>query len=91
MGRTLLHGLLKLIVVSVSKLLRYLASKGIKLSFTLNFVLKRADDLETISLSTCFDLLQKFEASCIVIVPELVRHNRDIINILLTSSSRSVL
>ena len=47
------------------KFLTYLASKGLKLSFTLNCVLKRANDLKTIFKLTpfAFDLLQKFEAA----------------------------
>ena len=73
MGRTLLHDPLKFKVVSVAKLLRglsqkllnYLARKGLILSFTLNCVLKRANDLKTISnllllLSTCFRNLKPF-------------------------------
>ena len=69
--RTLLHGPLKFKVVSVAKLLRdlspkllYLASEGLKLSFTLNCMLKRANDLKTRFKLTpfAFDLLQKFEA-----------------------------
>ena len=96
-GRTLLHGPLRFNVISVAKLLRdlspkllnYLASKGLKLSFTLNCVLKRANDLKTISnwlvlLSTCFRNLKPF-----LMVRNRSRtrqtHNRDIINILLTS------
>ena len=67
-GRTLLHGPLKFKVFLVARLLRdlchqifttYIAKKSLKLSFTLNCVLKRANDLKTISnwrvlLSTCF-------------------------------------
>ena len=85
-GRTLLHGPLKFKVVSVAKLLRdlsgqnflpYLASKGLKLSFTLNCVQKRANELTTISnwlvlLSTCFRNLKKFLMN--KIVPKPVRH-----------------
>ena len=56
-SRTLLHGPLKFKVVSVAKLLRDVSPKGlnlvskysIKLTFTLNCVLKRANDLKTIS------------------------------------------
>ena len=56
-GRTLLHDPLKFKVLFVAKLLRdlwpkilkFLASEGLKLSFTLNCVLKHADDLKTIS------------------------------------------
>ena len=74
-GRTLLHGLpkwnLKLIllpnccVIYRQNFLNYLASKGLKLSFTLNRVLKRTNDLKTISnwlllLSTCFRNLKPF-------------------------------
>ena len=71
-SRTLLHGPLKFKVLFVTKLLRDLspnfltliASKSLKLSFTLNCVLKSANDLKTISnwfvlLSTCF---RNFEA-----------------------------
>ena len=54
--RTLMHGPLKFKVVFVAKLLRdlspnfltYIASKSLKLSFTLNCVLKRANDLKAI-------------------------------------------
>ena len=56
-GPTLPRGPLKFKVVSVAKLLRdlspkllkYLVSKGLKLSFTLNCVLKHFNDLKTIS------------------------------------------
>ena len=42
----------------------YIANESLKLSFILNCVLKRANDLETIIKLICFalDLLQKFEA-----------------------------
>ena len=66
-GLTLLLGPLKFKVLFVAKLLRDLSpdflnfnsNKSLKLSFTLNCVLKRANDLKTISnwfvlLSTCF-------------------------------------
>ena len=72
-GRTPPHGPLKFKVVCVAKLLRdllpqflnYLASKGVKLSFTLNCMLERSNDLKTISnwlilLSTCFRNLKPF-------------------------------
>ena len=102
-GHTLLLGPLKFKVVFVAKLLRdlspkllnYLASEGLQLSFTLNCVLKRANDLKTISnrlllLSNCFRNLKPF-----LMDRNRSRtrqtHNRDIINILLTSSSQPVL
>ena len=72
-GRTLLHGPLKFNVFFVAKLLRdlyrqiflsYIATKSLKLSFTLNCVLKRANDLkyDFKLIRFAFDLLQKFEA-----------------------------
>ena len=70
-------------------------NNGLKLCFTLNCVLKRANDLKTISnwivlLSTWIRNLKPF-----LVNGNRSRnrqtHNRDIINILLTSSSRSVL
>ena len=70
-GRTLLHGPLKFKFVSVAKLLcdlspkllNYLASKELELSFTLNCVVKRANDLKDFKLTPfAFDLLQKFKA-----------------------------
>ena len=103
--RSLLHGPLKLFFVVVAKLLGDLSpiflnltNKSLKLSFTLNCVLKRAKDLKTISnwFRLAFDLLLQFEA-----VPQELRNgnrsqtiqtrNRDIINILLTSFSWSEL
>ena len=83
----------------VAKLLRDLYrqifSNYIANSFILNCVLKRANDLKLrfqIQIRFAFELLQKFEAA----PHEWYRcrtpqtHNRDIKNILLTSSSRSV-
>ena len=76
--------------------LTYIASKSLKLSFTVNCVLKRVNDLKMISnwlvlLSTCFRNLKQFlmngnhSRTC-------QTHNRDIIlYILLTSSSWSVM
>ena len=56
-GRTLLYGPLKFKVDSVAKLfcdlspivLNFIASKNLKLYFTLNYVLKRVNGLKTIS------------------------------------------
>ena len=95
-GRTLLHGPLKFIFV-VALLLRdlyrqifstYIANKSLKLSFTLNYVLKRSNNLKMISnlfvfLSTCFRNLKLF---LMIGNRSQTRqtHNRDIINILLT-------
>ena len=75
-------------------LIRSYADNLLKLCFILNCVLKRAYDLKTISnwfvlLSTCFRNLKSFfmnENRCRI----LQAHNRDILNILLTSSSRSM-
>ena len=102
-GRTLLHGPLKFKVLLL-KLLHdlyrqifstYIANKSLKLSFILNCVLKRANNLKTISnwfvlLSTWFRKLKPFLMNgnryrC----RTLQTYNRDTINILLTSSSRS--
>ena len=51
-------------VIYRQNVLIYLARKGLKLSFTLNCVLKRANDLKNDFKVTpfAFDLLQKFEA-----------------------------
>ena len=67
-SRTFLHGPLKFKAVSVAKLprdlspklLNHLAGKGLQLSFTLNCVLKRANDFKLTPFT--FELLQKFEA-----------------------------
>ena len=75
--------------------LTFIASKSLKLSSNLNYVWKRVNDLKTISnwlvlLSWCVRNLKpirvKINRSW---APQ--KHNRDIINILLTSFSRSVL
>ena len=72
----------------------YIANKSLKLSFNLNCVLKSANDFKTNSnwfvlLSTCFRNLKPFrvKGNC---SQTLHIHNRDRINILLTSSSQSV-
>ena len=67
-GRTLLYGPLKFKVGFVAKLFRDLSKRvlnfySLKLSYTLNYVIKPANDLKTVSnwlvlLSKC----QKFEA-----------------------------
>ena len=73
-GRTLLHGPLKLKFFFVAKLLRDLSPNFcqlmkritvLKLSITLNCVLKRANDLENNFKLTllAFDLVPKFEAA----------------------------
>ena len=102
-GRTLLYGPLKCKVVFVAKLFRDLspnafnlnttAIKSLKLSFNQNCVLKRANDLKTISnwlvmLSTCIRNLKPFLGKR---NRSWIRqaHSRDIINILLASSSPS--
>ena len=91
-GRTLPHGPLKFKVVCVAKLLRdfinYLASKVLKLPFTLNCMLKRSSELKTISnwlvlLSTCFRNLKPFLVDKNRFWTRQT-HDRDIINILLT-------
>ena len=95
-GRTLLHGPRKLIFYFVAKLLRSLSpSKYLKVSFTLNCVLKRAKDFKTISnclvlLLTCF---RNFKPFLMNGNRSQIRQtqNKDIINILLTSSSRFTL
>ena len=98
-----MHGPLKFKVLIVAKLLRDLSPnflnfngkyKSLKLAFTLNCVLKRTKDLKTISnFRFAFDLLQKFEAVPYKTksFPNLSAQNRNIINILLTSFSWSVL
>ena len=90
---TFLHSPLKFKIVSVAKVLRdlspkllnYLAGKGLQLSFTLNCVVKRANDLKTIStwlllLSTCFRNLKPFFMDRNHSRTRQT-HNRDIINI----------
>ena len=98
--RTLLHRLLKLkvfllppncFVIYRQIFSTYIANKSLKLSFTLNCVLKRANDLKTISnwfvlLSTCFRNLKPFLKNGKF--PKLFRHTIDWINILLTLKSR---
>ena len=60
-GRTLLHGPLKFKKLLLLKLWRDLSQ--LKLSFTLNCVLKRVNDLTDFKLTRfAFDLVQKFEA-----------------------------
>ena len=103
-GCTLLHGPLKFKVLFLLPnccviyhhiFSTYDANNSLKLSFTLNCVLKRANDLKTISnrlvsLSTRFRNLKPFLMNgnrC----RTRQTNNRDIINILLTSFSRSVL
>ena len=99
--RTLLYGPLKFKVGFVAKLfcdlspsvLNFYSKEKFKTVFTLNGALKRASDLIFKLIRFTFEVRQKFEA-----VPRgqksfLSRqtHGRDIINILLTSFSRSVL
>ena len=94
-GRPFMNGPLKFkVFFFVSKLFStYIANKSLKLSFILNGVLKRANDLKTISnwfvlFSTWFRNLKPFLMNgnhC----RTLQTHSRDIINIFLTSSSRS--
>ena len=85
-SRTILHGPLKFKVFSSPNCCviyhqifsSYDANNSLKLSFTLNCVLKRANDLKTISnwfvlLSPCFRNLKGME-----IVPEHVRHTTEI-------------
>ena len=101
-GRTLLYGPLKFKVDSVAKLFCDLSptvlnfhSKEEFIFFTLNYVLQRANDLKTISnwivlLSRCVRNLKPFHVNKNRSwAPQT--HSRDIINILLTSFSRSVL
>ena len=69
-GRTFLYGLLKFKVDSVAKLfcdllptLLNFRSKNLKLSFTLNYELKRTSDLKQFQLNRfAFEVRQKFEA-----------------------------
>ena len=68
--RTLMYGALKFKVGSVvlfcdlsPTVLSFIASKSLKLSFTLNCVLERVNDLKTTLLSRCVvEVRQKFEA-----------------------------
>ena len=96
-GCTLLHGALKLKVVFVAKLLFDLSPKlnlfrklRFKTFFYFNCVLKHANNLKNDMLLTCFRNLKLFlvdtnhSRTCRT-------HNRNIINILLTSSSWSML
>ena len=92
--RTFLHRPLNCCKTYHQILTTYTANKSSKLSFPLNCVPNCAHDLKTISnwfvlLSTCFRNLKPFlmngNRSRI-----FQTNNRDIINILLTSSSRSV-
>ena len=62
----------------------YEANNSLKLSFTLNCVLKRANDLKPFQIDS-FAFMKGNRSWT------RQRHNRDIINILLTSSSRSIL
>ena len=101
-GRTLLHGPLKFkffllpdcCVIYRQTFSTYKANKSLKLSFTLNCVLKRSNDLKTISnwfllFWACLRNLKPFLMNGNR-SRTLQTHNRDIINILLTSSSQSV-
>ena len=85
-GRAFLHGPLKFEVFLLPNcrviyhqiFSTYEANNSLKLSFTLNCVLKRANDLNPFQIdSFSFDLVQKFEAmnekSWMEIVPEPVR------------------
>ena len=102
-GRTILHEPLKCVVFVLPNCCviyhqfssTYEGNNSLNLSFTLNCVLKRANNLKTISnwlvlLSTWFRNLKLFLMNG---NRSRIRHthNRDIINILLTSSSLSVL
>ena len=102
-GPTLLHGPLKFKVFLLPNccviyhqiFLTYEANNSLKRSFTLNCVLKLTNDLKTSSnwlvlLSTWFRNLKPFLKNGNRFRTRQT-HNRDIINILLTSSSRSVL
>ena len=103
-GRTLLYDPLKFNLILLQScfviyrqlFLTFIASKNLKLFFTLNYVLKRANDLKTISnwiilLSRCVRNLKPFRVNIKNRSWTPQTHSRDIINILLTSFSRSVL
>ena len=94
-GRTLLHGPPNCCVIYHEIFSTYEANNSLKLCFTVNSVLKRANDLKRFQIdSFCFRPGSEIwsRSSWMEIVAEAVRHtlNTDIINILLTPSSPSV-